>query len=124
MQNMLSKPMRTAAAALMLTPVLVTPVPVSAQLAPPGPVCVARPGNHPDSPTFVAVTPPSEQQAMAERGYSAHACVVDPAEIAAYRAKVCHLANDVPAEVQAQFGQQYNISPQALCEMANTLAGA
>lgn len=120
---MLSKLARAAAAVLLLAPTLTAPAPVIAQSAPPAPVCVARPGNAPDSPTFVAVIPPGEQTAMASKGYAPHACVVDPTELAAYRAKVCHLANDVPVEVQGQFEQQYNISPRALCDMANTLAG-
>lgn len=124
MPAMLSKLARSAAAALLLAPMLSTPTPVIAQSAPPSPVCVARPGNAPDSPTFVAVIPPSEQAAMSGKGYAPRACVVDANELSAYRAKVCHLANDVPAQVQAQFEQQYNISPRALCDMANTLAGA
>lgn len=124
MPAMLSKLARAAAAVLLLAPTLTAPAPVIAQSAPPAPVCVARPGNAPDSPTFVAVIPPGEQAAMAGKGYAPHACVVDPTELATYRAKVCHLANDVPAEVQGQFEQQYNISPRALCDMANTLAGA
>lgn len=121
---MLSKLARAAAAVLLLAPTLITPAPVIAQSSPPAPVCVARPGNAPDSPTFVAVIPPSEQAAMADKGYAPHACVVDANELATYRAKVCHLANDVPAAVQTQFEQQYDISPRALCDMANTLAGA
>lgn len=124
MPDMLSKLIRAGAAALLFAGPQATPTPIMAQSIPPAPVCVARPGNAPDSPTFVAVIPPSAQQAMADRGYGTHACVVDLAELAAYRAKVCHLANDVPAEVQAQFEQQYNISPRALCDMANALAEA
>ena len=123
MPNMLSKLTRIVATVLLMTPMLIAPIPVIAQSSPPSPVCVARPGNNPDSPTFVAVIPPNEQQAMADRGFTPHACVVDPSELNAYRAKVCHLANDTPAEVQVQFGEQYNISPRALCDMANTLAG-
>ena len=111
-------------AALLLASTVTVPVTGIAQTSPPSPVCMARPGNDPESPTFVAVVPASEQTNMKDRGYSPRACLVDSSELAAYRSKVCHLANDVPAVVQGQFEQQYNISPRALCDMANTLAGA
>lgn len=124
MPAMLSKLAGLAAVVLLLAPAMTVPAPVMAQSSPPSPVCMARPGNNPESPTFVAVVPATEQANMTDRGYSPHACVVDPGELAAYRSKVCHLANDVPAAVQGQFEQQYNISPRALCDMANTLAGA
>lgn len=120
---MLSKLTRSGAAALLLIPTLTVPAPVAAQTTPPAPVCMARPGSNPESPTFVAVIPPSEQQAMADRGFTPYACVVDPTELATYRVKVCHLANDVPAAVQAEFEQQYNISPRMLCDLANAIAG-
>lgn len=124
MPDMLKRVTRIGAAALLFVPMLTAPSPVVAQSSPPAPVCMARPGNNPDSPTFIAVIPPSEQQAMADRGYVPHACVVDPTELATYRAKVCHIANDTPAEIQVQFEEQYNISPRALCDMATLLLSA
>lgn len=121
---MLSKLARIGTAALLLTPMLTASTLAVAQSGPPGPVCMARPGNEPESPTFVAVVLPSEQQTMADKGYTPQPCLVDANELATYRAKVCHLANETPAEVQVQFEQQYNVSPRALCDMANTIAGA
>lgn len=121
---MLSKLARIGTAALLLTPVLTAPTPVIAQSSTSSPVCMTRPGNNPESPTFVAVIPSSEQQAMADKGYTPHVCLVDANELAAYRAKVCHLANDVPIFIQSQFEQEYNISPRALCDMADMLVGA
>ena len=121
---MLSKLTRIGFAALAITPMMTVPVPAIAQASPPpSSVCMARPGNEPDSPTFVAVVPTSEQANMADKGYTHHDCSVDASELATYRSKVCQLANETPAVVQAQFEQQYNISPRALCDMANTLAG-
>lgn len=121
---MLNNLTRISAAALALTPALAAPAPVLAQATVPVPICMSRPGNNPGSPAFVALIPPSEQLAMTDRGFTTYACVVELAELTTYRTKVCHLANDVPMQVQAQFEQQYNVSPRALCDMANILAGA
>lgn len=122
---MLSKLTRVGLAVLAITPMMTVPAPAIAQASPPpSSVCMARPGNEPDSPTFVAVVPASEQANMAGRGYALHDCSVDVSELATYRSKVCHLANATPTVVQSQFEQQYNISPRALCDMANTLADA
>ena len=125
MPIMLSKLTRIGLAVLAITPMMSMPTPAVAQAsAPPSSVCMARPGNAPDSPTFVAVVPTSEQAIMVDRGYTLHACLVDASELATYRSKVCHLANATPAVVQSQFEQQYNISPRALCDMANELAAS
>lgn len=124
MPAMLSRLTRLGLIALLTAPVATVPAPLAAQSSPPALTCMARPGNTLGSPLFVAVIPLSEQQAMTEKGFSPQNCVVDPGELAAYRTKVCHLANDAPAEVQVQFEQQYNVSPRALCDMANTLVGA
>jgi hypothetical protein len=101
--------------------------PVHAQETPPAAisaVCMARPGSNPDSPTFVALVPASEQASMSDKGFSVRFCSIDSDELASYRTKVCHLANDAPPVVQDQFVQEYNISPRALCDMANLLADA
>lgn len=118
---------RLGTAILTFTSLLAVPAPILAQQAsptPPAPVCMARSGSTPDSPVFVAVVPISEQTSLADKGFTASPCLVDSNELASYRVKVCHLANDAPSVVQNQFVQEYNISPRALCDMANVLAGA
>lgn len=102
----------------------IRPSPVRAQQSTPAPVCMAHAAQNPDAPTFVVAIPPSEQQAMADRGFTQNDCAISTGELAAYRLKVCHLANDAPATVQAQFEQEYNVSPKALCDMADVLATA
>lgn len=119
----------TRAASILLPFALIVPVsaPVHAQQAAPtsiAAVCMTRPGNKPGSPTFVSLVPLSGQAGMADKGFAVRLCKFDPGGFAVYRAKVCHLANDAPTLVQSQFEQQYNITPRALCDMANTLAGA
>lgn len=114
---------RLSAAALLLCSSQLVPGKLVAQSSSPAPVCMARAGNNQDSPTFVAVIAPGEAAMMSGKGFVPHACQVDAAELATYRAKVCHLANDAPAEVQGQFEQQYNVSPRVLCDMANAVSG-
>ena len=119
--------LRVGPAMLAAALLLPTSSPALAQAATPAPsvpVCMARPGANPDSPTFVALVPASEQGNMADKGFTARLCSVDSGELAGYRTKVCHLANDAPSVVQSQFEQEYNISPRMLCDMANQLAGA
>ena len=123
MPAMLSKLTRLGLGLLVLVPAACPSATAIAQTAPPPTtVCMARAGNNPDSPTFVAVIPASEQANMAAKGFALHACSVDAGELAAYRAKVCHLADAAPQVVQGQFEQEYNITPRALCDMANMIA--
>lgn len=120
---MLTRLTRIALAGLLCVPSLAVPATATAQSDPPRFVCMARPGSTPGSPTFVAVVPASAQSAMADNGYVPQACLVDPAQLAVYRAKVCHLAYEAPTEVQGQFEQQFNVPPRQLCDMANAIAG-
>ena len=124
MQDRLNSLCCAGGAALLFASALTAPSPLLAQSSAQGSLCMARPANDSDRSTFVAVVPQSEQQATADRDDAGQDCLIGPAELSAYRAKVCHLADEVPTAIQGQFEQEYNITPRALCDIANTLAGS
>lgn len=114
----------TAAFALFLQPS--ASMPALAQDAtspsPPAPVCMARQSSAPGAGELVIVIPADKQTAMEARGFASHACSDDPGALAAYRAKICQLANNAPQALLDQFNQANSVSPAELCEMAKALS--
>lgn len=85
-------------------------------------VCLSRKSDGPGKNDMVIAVPPAQQADMEGRGYVARACKSDSGATAAYRSKVCELAQKAPKPLRDQFIRNSKVSPQELCDMAGKVS--